>query len=145
MARARERPVGGAVGALLRGRGKNRLHLLVADDPRRAGTGLIEQPLQPLGAKSGTPPPHRRPAHAQLLGHRGVGLPLGTGEHDACPRASPCAVLRRRAQACRHVRSLPDNVTVTAFRPRMRGMIVDAECFGTKLMTQDTSWNTPIS
>jgi hypothetical protein len=78
--------VGGTLGLLREGAVDQRRHLLVADAPRRAGAGLVEQPVRALAREALAPLADRVLGDAEFIRDRRVAQALGGPQHDARPQ-----------------------------------------------------------
>ena len=84
-----QRPVGGVGGRRLQGQTDHLGDRIVADPPRRAGTGLVVQPVEALLGEPATPLADRVLVRTQSLRNRLVRHAVRRGEDDARPPRQP--------------------------------------------------------
>ena len=84
-------PVRSALGLGLQGLGDHGVHPCIVNGARRPWPGSIQQAVEPMLDKACSPLGHRLLGHALARGHRIVGFPCATGQHNA---RSQCKCLR---------------------------------------------------
>src|SRR6266478_3690047 len=95
-------PMRGSLGSLFQGQAYGPLDTVIADLPWRSRPHLVTQTNHPLGDKTIQPHAHSETGGAQLGGHRGVALPAGTLQNDACtkgPRSRTPRLLQQLPQS----------------------------------------------